>query len=218
MSLADIDKLYNTPFYSYKANFSLQLEQINNLKKWYVSALIGTISKWVRNWDIDVIALENNLLYYGVDNSKSFQKHMWAENHATFAEALINKLSFCLDKETSESYQFCYPIKVKDRKKLEDKNNWILFFVDQDTTSLICPQCEGKLKRDKADWEDYLYHNDEKSTWDACKNEPFEIQKSIGKIWKYNWIEFKDWDELAAYNIAKRALDLKNPKTTNETK
>lgn len=207
VSLADIDKLYNTPFYSYKANFSLQLEQINNLKKWYVSALIGTISKWVRNWDIDVIALENNLLYYGVDNSKSFQKHMWAENHATFAEALINKLSFCLDKETSESYQFCYPIKVKDRKKLEDKNNWILFFVDQDTTSLICPQCEGKLKRDKADWEDYLYHNDEKSTWDACKNEPFEIQKSIGKIWKYNWIEFKDWDDLATYNIAKRALE-----------
>ena len=33
VSLADIDKLYNTPFYSYKTNFSLQLEQINNLKK-----------------------------------------------------------------------------------------------------------------------------------------------------------------------------------------
>jgi hypothetical protein len=32
-SLADIDKLYNTPFYAYKNNFSLQLEQINNLKK-----------------------------------------------------------------------------------------------------------------------------------------------------------------------------------------
>ena len=206
VSLADIDKLYNTPFYSYKTNFSLQLEQINNLKKWYVSALIGTISKWVRNWDVDVIALENNLLYYGVDNSKSFQKHMWAENHATFAEALINKLSFCLDKETSESYQFCYPIKVKDRKKLKDKNNGILFFVDQDTTSLICPQCEGKLKRDKADWEDYLYHNDENLAWDGCEENPFEIKKSEGKKWEYNWIIFENWDDLATYNIGRKGV------------
>ena len=206
VSLADIDKLYNTPFYSYKTNFSLQLEQINNLKKWYVSALIGTISKWVRNWDVDVIALENNLLYYGVDNSKSFQKHMWAENHATFAEALINKLSFCLDKETSESYQFCYPIKVKDRKKLKDKNNGILFFVDQDTTSLICPQCEGKLKRDKADWEDHLYHNDENLAWDGCKENPFEIKKSEGKKWEYNWIIFENWDDLATYNIGRKGV------------
>ena len=206
VSLADIDKLYNTPFYSCKTNFSLQLEQINNLKKWYVSALIGTISKWVRNWDIDVIALENNLLYYGVDNSKSFQKHMWAENHATFAEALINKLSFCLDKETSESYQFCYPIKVKDRKKLKDKNNGILFFVDQDTTSLICPQCEGKLKRDKADWEDHLYHNDENLAWDGCKENPFEIKKSEGKKWEYNWIIFENWDDLATYNIGRKGV------------
>ena len=206
VSLADIDKLYNTPFYSYKTNFSLQLEQINNLKKWYVSALIGTISKWVRNWDVDVIALENNLLYYGVDNSKSFQKHMWAENHATFAEALINKLSFCLDKETSESYQFCYPIKVKDRKKLKDKNNGILFFVDQDTTSLICPQCEGKLKRDKVNWEDHLYHNDENLAWDECKENPFEIKKSEGKKWEYNWIIFENWDDLATYNIGRKGV------------
>ena len=206
VSLADIDKLYNTPFYSYKTNFSLQLEQINNLKKWYVSALIGTISKWVRNWDVDVIALENNLLYYGVDNSRSFQKHMWAENHATFAEALINKLSFCLDKKTSESYQFCYPIKVKDRKKLKDKNNGILFFVDQDTISLICPQCEGKLKRDKADWEDHLYHNDENLAWDGCKENPFEIKKSEGKKWEYNWIIFENWDDLATYNIGRKGV------------
>ena len=206
VSLADIDKLYNTPFYSYKTNFSLQLEQINNLKKWYVSALIGTISKWVRNWDVDVIALENNLLYYGVDNSRSFQKHMWAENHATFAEALINKLSFCLDKKTSESYQFCYPIKVKDRKKLKDKNNGILFFVDQDTTSLICPQCEGKLKRDKADWEDHLYHNDENLAWDGCKENHFEIKKSEGKKWEYNWIIFENWDDLATYNIGRKGV------------
>ena len=208
VSLADIDKLYNTPFYSYKTNFSLQLEQINNLKKWYVSALIGTISKWVRNWDVDVIALENNLLYYGVDNSKSFQKHMWAENHATFVEALINKLSFCLDKETNESYQFCYPIKVAERsQKFKNKNNGILIFVDEGITSLICPKCGQKLNRSKQDGDDHLHHNDKNPAWDKCQKEPFEIQKSKNIVGEYQGMRFHDWDDLATYNIAKKAKE-----------
>ena len=218
VSLADIDKLYNTPFYSYKTNFSLQLEQINNLKKWYVSALIGTISKWVRNWDVDVITLENNLLYYGVDNSKSFQKHMWAENHATFAEALINKLSFCLNKETSESYQFCYPIKVKDRKKLEDKNNWILFFINHDSTSLHHPWCEQNGIRIK--WNDN--YNEEKLKSELKENEDlfFKISSYVKENDKIDIVycnkcnfctidneDFSDWDDLATYNIAKKAKE-----------
>ena len=218
VSLADIDKLYNTPFYSYKTNFSLQLEQINNLKKWYVSALIGTISKWVRNWDVDVITLENNLLYYGVDNSKSFQKHMWAENHATFAEVLINKLSFCLNKETSESYQFCYPIKVKDRKKLEDKNNWILFFINQDSTSLHHPWCEQNGIRIK--WNDN--YNEEKLKSELKENEDlfFKISSYVKENDKIDIVycnkcnfctidneDFSDWDDLATYNIAKKAKE-----------
>gem|GEM_PF-3102254 len=28
------------------------------------------------NGEVDIIALENNLLSYGVDNTESFQKHM----------------------------------------------------------------------------------------------------------------------------------------------
>lgn len=218
VSLADIDKLYNTPFYSYKTNFSLQLEQINNLKKWYVSALIGTISKWVRNWDVDVIALENNLLYYGVDNSKSFQKHMWAENHATFAEALINKLSFCLDKETSESYQFCYPIKVKDRKKLENNNNWIIFFINQSSTSLCHPWCEQNGIRIK--WNDN--YNEEKLKSELKENEDlfFKISSYVKENDKIDIVycnkcnfctidneDYSDWDDLATYNIAKKAKE-----------
>lgn len=207
-SLADIDKLYNTPFYAYKNNFSLQLEQINNLKKWYASVLVGTISKRIMNGEVDIIVLENNLLYYGVDNSESFQKHMWAENHATFAEALINKLSFCLDKETSESYQFCYPIKVTERpQKFKNKNNGILFFVDENTTSLICPKCDQKLNRSKQDGDDHLHHNNKNPAWDECKKEPFEIQKSKNIVGEYQGMLFHDWDDLATYNIAKKALE-----------
>ena len=207
-SLANIDKLYNTPFYAFKNNFSLQLEQINNMKKWYVSALVGTISKWVMNGEVDIIALENNLLSYGVDNTESFQKHMWAENHATFAEALMNKLSFCLNKETSESYQFCYPIKVTERpQKFKNKNNGILFFVDENTTSLICPKCDQKLNRSKEEGDDHLHHNNQNPAWDECKKEPFEIQKSKNITGEYQGMLFHDWDDLATYNIAKKAKE-----------
>ena len=207
-SLANIDKLYNTPFYAFKNNFSLQLEQINNMKKWYVSALVGTISKWVMNGEVDIIALENNLLSYGVDNTESFQKHMWAENHATFAEALMNKLSFCLNKETSESYQFCYPIKVTERpQKFKNKNNGILFFVDENTTSLICPKCDQKLNRSKEEGDDHLHHNNQNPAWDECKKEPFEIQKSKNITGEYQGMLFYDWDDLATYNIAKKAKE-----------
>jgi hypothetical protein len=65
-----------------------------------------------------------------------------------------------LDKETSESYQFCYPIKVTERpQKFKNKNNGILFFVDENTTSLICPKCDQKLNRSKQDGDDHLHHN-----------------------------------------------------------
>ena len=217
VSLANIDKLYNTPFYS-KTNFSLQLEQINNLKKWYVSALVGTISKWVMNGEVDIIALENNLLYYGVDNSKSFQKHMWAENHATFTEALMNKLSFCLNKETSESYQFCYPIKVRDRKKLENNNNWIIFFINQSSTSLSHPWCEQNGIRIK--WNDN--YNEEKLKSELKENEDLFLKISsyvkendkIDIVYcnKCNFCtidneDYPDWDDLATYNIAKKTKE-----------
>lgn len=208
VSLADIDKLYSTPFYAFKNNFSLQLEQINNLKKWYVSALIRTISKWVMNGEVDIIALENNLLSYGVDNTESFQKHMWVESHAIFAEALMNKLSFCLNKETSESYQFCYRIKVTERpQKFKNKNNGILFFVDENTTSLICPKCGQKLNRSKEEGDDHLHHNNQNPAWDECKKEPFEIQKSKNIVGEYQGMVFQDWDDLATYNIAKKAKE-----------
>ena len=40
-----------------------------------------------------------------------------------------------MDKETNESYQFCYPIKVAERsQKFKNKNNGILIFVDEGIT------------------------------------------------------------------------------------
>ena len=143
---------------------------------------------------------------------------MWAENHATFAEALINKLSFCLDKETSESYQFCYPIKVKDRKKLENNNNWIIFFINQSSTSLCHPWCEQNGIRIK--WNDN--YNEEKLKSELKEKEDlfFKISSYVKENDKIDIVycnkcnfctvdneDYSDWDDLATYNIAKKAKE-----------
>ena len=101
-------------------------------------------------------------------------------------------------------------MKATDTNKLKWKNNWVLFFVDEKSTSLICPKCWNKLYRDKNNQEDYLFHNDKNLAWDLCKEKGFEVKKSINKKEMYNWIEFKDWDDLATYNIAKKWLEYIN--------
>lgn len=224
---ADFVKLNTTPFYSYKGNFSIELKQINNLKDWYASVLVWYISKLLMSWEIDMICLEDNLLSYWVDQSKSFQKHMWTENQSTFAQALINKLSFCLDKNNWKNYQFCYPVKATETNKFKWKNNWVLFFIDEKSTSLICPLCEWQLNRNKKSGEDILEHTKDCETiadkdkkkscidklwkvinWKICN---FYLSKKWESVKLENWIEFKDWDDLATYNIAKKWLEfLKN--------
>lgn len=225
-SVPDFEKLHKIPFYSYKSNFGFQLKQINNLKDWYASVLVWYISKLLMNWDIDIICIEDNLLTYWVDQSKSFQKHMWTENQSTFAQALINKLSFCLDKNTWKNYQFCYPTKATDTNKLKWKYNWVLFFVDEKSTSLICPLCDWQLNRDKKEGDDILEHtknceiiidkNNKKNcidklwkeiNWKVCN---FYLSKKWKIVKLENWIEFKDWDDLATYNIAKKWLEFIN--------
>lgn len=231
-SEADFVKLNTTPFYSYKGNFSLELKQINNLKDWYASVLVWYISKLLMSWEIDMICLEDNLLSYWVDQSKSFQKHMWTENQSTFAQALVNKLSFCLDKNNWKNYQFCYPVKATETNKFKWKNNWVLFFIDKKSTSLICPLCEWQLNRNKKSGEDILEHTKDCETiadkdkkkscidklwkvinWKICN---FYLSKKWKNVILENWIDFNDWDDLATYNIAKKGLEFIKIKANNQ--
>lgn len=206
ISESDQKKLENTEFFKYKNNFKTSLSQINNLKKWYSSAIIWWISKKIINNEIDLIVLENNILSYWVDNSKVFTKHMWTQNQSTFVQALINKLSFVYDKESKQSHQFCYPVKATKTKDLKDSQNWILVFVDDNKTSLLCPKCDEKLTRKKDNWNEILSHKD-----GECD---FKIEKWI-KEEVYDWIVFKNWDDLATYNIAKKWMEYIKSKVQN---
>ena len=90
---------------------------------------------------------------------------------------------------------------------IKNKNNGILIFVDEGITSLICPKCGQKLNRSKQDGDDHLHHNDKNPAWDKCQKEPFEIQKSKNIVGEYQGMRFHDWDDLATYNIAKKAKE-----------
>ena len=89
------EELYkDTPIFAWKEKLNNSLANINNFKKWYVSVLVWYIAKLLNDWKIDLIAVENNLISYWVDNSKVSTKQMWTANHPTFMQALVNKLSF----------------------------------------------------------------------------------------------------------------------------
>ncbi|UFX82655.1 hypothetical protein [Candidatus Absconditicoccus praedator] len=206
ISESDQKKLENTEFFKYKNNFKTSLSQINNLKKGYSSAIIGWISKKIINNEIDLIVLENNILSYGVDNSKVFTKHMGTQNQSTFVQALINKLSFVYDKESKQSHQFCYPVKATKTKDLKDSQNGILVFVDDNKTSLLCPKCDEKLTRKKDNGNEILSHKD-----GECD---FKIEKGI-KEEVYDGIVFKNGDDLATYNIAKKGMEYIKSKVQN---
>ncbi len=213
------EKLYaDTPFFAYKEELRTSLANINNFKKWYASVLVGYIAKLLQEGKIDLIVVENNLISYGMDNAKTSTKQMWTANHPTFMQALINKLSFVMDKQSKQNSQYCYKTKPTELKKLKWKQNWVIVFVDENATSIICPKCNNKLCREKWNWKDRLVHKEKYKSWKNCyklndfKQEcNFEIDKKLWKSEKINWIEFKNWDDLATYNIARFGFDyLKN--------
>jgi hypothetical protein len=86
-------------------------------------------------------------------------------------QALVNKLSFIMDKLSKEIKQFAYKLNEKELKNLKNKQNGVIVFVDENDTSVICPKCVNKLKRKKNNGQDWLFHIKKED----CD---FEIKKS----------------------------------------
>ncbi len=103
-------------------------------------------------------------------------------------------------------------------------NNGIIFWVDEAFTSQACPECNEKLYWIKKDdlnllywhgkwklWEHNMHHCDEPKN---CSNIENHISKENKAKCDYHmkqntyWFNFiKSWDDLAAYNIAKKGKE-----------
>ena len=122
-------------------------------------------------------------------------------------------------------------------------SNWIIFYINESNTSKACPICNKTLLKVDKNWilkekdgkDDnkiyklywHLKRKNENKMRHLSDNEKFqpwkiEINWKIEKICDYNmeknnyWLDFiKSWDDLATYNIAKKALEYLNSKTNN---
>ncbi len=131
---------------------------------------------------------------------KSFWSYVW--------NYIFNSISTSLSKvfENGEVKQYIYFDKnITNTLNSKDLcwSNGIIFWIEAEWTSVICPKCENKIFRNKRNWK--VLHDDKAPAKDNCD---FFIDEINNISYKYNDIEFKNWDQLATYNIAKRWIEL----------
>ena len=129
-------------------------------------------------------------------------------------------------KELRKNYKLFLSIRDEDK---EIKQLWIIRYIDENSTSSACPVCNPKLYNVNSDdinklywhwkWEEKeksMHHINDKNDenhqewkWESWKLESWDLCDF--HIWyneKYPDFSFiKSWDDLATYNIAKKALE-----------
>jgi len=201
---------------------NIKLEDIKELRWWYISTLINFLNKFIENKNYhSILVLEDlNKAFWNwnkntsndkvlwdktrdweelTNKEKALDKTFWSTIYQEIETLLVRKLNYdILDKEISKIW-FQFTPKVKnisdirrDEKTKSTPNLWNIIFVDDYLTSKLCPICEEELYRDKKD-NDSCYHL--WKNWCDFDTRNFGI----------NWFPFiKSWDDLATYNISKR--------------
>ena len=160
-------------------------------------------------------------------------KKFWTYVWMYIVKALFNKFSKYIDEENFDKVnQYVFFDKNYENSIIEDTekkyhSNGIIFFVNEDSTSSACPVCNPKLYNVNSDdinklfghwkWKEFensMHHYSENNKInyrgyvdEAKKTRNDNCDYYIGNE---NYPEFKfieSWDDLATYNIAKRALE-----------
>ena len=162
----------------------------------------------------------------------SFWTYVWTK----IVKSLFNKFTKDIGKDFSKIDQFVVLDKNYENSIWKEKffNNWILFFIDEKNTSKACPKCNERLTYSNED--KWILENIETKNlywhwkWKEFENSMHHIDNKLEKNyqnWKWGswkledgndcdyhmkdnsqWFEFiNSWDELATYNIAKKAKE-----------
>lgn len=208
---------------------------MNNLKKWYLSIIKNffkeKINDFQKEWKYVFFVFENQ-----TSNKKDISnKYLWATILSEIEENLINQYNYLSYKDFNLNLQLSPNIIKKDI--LFKNNNiydffWNFIFVNQDNTSSACPVCNNKLIEMKkwnivenkninklfwhwkwAEFENSMHHYSENNGINYRKSIK-EAKKTKNDKCDYNiknnpkWFDFiKSWDDLATYNIAKKAKE-----------
>ena len=197
--------------------WDIKLEDIQELRWWYISNVIKQLNKWIieYNWvlvleNLDKIQKDDRGNIYQTNKEKNQEKTFWSTVYQEIETLLNRKYNYFIYKN-KDLWEFQLTPKIKnisDIKNLEkswkDVNLGNLIFIDEYLTSKECPNCKNQLFRDKK-WWDSVYHNEKNVLKNWCNF-------STKNWWNNYWFDFiQSWDDLAAYNIAKKWLEyLKN--------
>lgn len=191
----------------------VRLEDIQDIRWWYISNIIKQLNIWIEKYN-SVIWLENldkiQFDKFGnikdLTNKEEIMKKTFGVTIYQEIENLLNKkYNYTIFKDSWKISQLTPKVKnISDIKNLEksskDINLWNLIFIDESLTSKECPNCSQQLERIKK-WWDFVLHT-EKFPGNNCKFDTWKIKREV------YWLKFiKSWDDLAAYNIAKKAKE-----------
>lgn len=200
-------------------NEDISIEKINHLRDSICSNMIGIINFLQEKYSWYMF-LENKKI---IDLNKNFLKD-WYQLGTRFEQKLLQKFSNL--NLVPSNYKLFLSIRDEDK---EIKQLWIIRYIDENSTSSACPVCNPKLYNVNSDdinklywhwkWEEKeksMHHINDKNDenhqewkWESWKLESWDLCDF--HIWyneKYPDFSFiKSWDDLATYNIAKKALE-----------
>lgn len=217
---------------AFGANFVGVIKEI--LKKYPWIIVFESLHAWNTYSEYNNI-IRQKIEKISSEKSKEFRT-FWTYVGMYVAKSLVQSFSKIIDIDKQMVHQWIYFDKNYETTIWKKKyyNNWILFFVDEKNTSSACPVCNWKfIKELKENWEVIENDNINKLFWHG-KWEEFEkimhhFSENNGVDYK-NYLEqakktqndkcdyhmknnpcgfdfIKSWDDLATYNIAKKAKE-----------
>lgn len=203
--------------------WEITLNDIQEIRGWYISQILRVLNEWIvkYNW---VLVLENlwkeleeewKTDWNETNKDIIISKTFWITIYQEIETLLTRKYNYFVKKDNSLKLQLTPKIKNIEDIKITEKENldlnlWNIIFVNEYNSSKECPVCSKPLfwHLTNATFENEMHHyKDWYNYWKYLELAKKSKNDNCDYHMKNNthWFDFIDsWDDLAAYNIAKR--------------
>lgn len=172
-------------------NEEVSIKKVNNLREALCANMV---------WIIDFLQKDFPWMIYFEDKNEADRLNHFNINNSSLGSKIELKL---LQKFASKNFVppvYKQILTIKDNNKSNIKQLWIIWYVDEKSTSDSCPICWEKLFWHWSfEYENSMHHYSEKYWYDTDDFCDYHMKNN------HYWYDFiKSWDDLATYNIAKK--------------